>query len=526
MNLAIRNGQTALGIELGSTRIKAVLMDENHQVLAVGSHTWQDQLVNGVWTYDLDQVWAGLQDCYAALKENVRQRYDETLTTIGVIGISAMMHGYLPFDAKGRLLTSFRTWRNTITGKAASMLTQLFSFNMPQRWSLSHLYQAILNDEEHVKDIRFLTTLAGYVHWQLTGRKVLGIGDASGMMPVDSAACSYDKNMMQKFDALIDTKGYPWKLAQLLPQVLVAGEDAGTLTKAGANLLDPSGDLQPGIPFCPPEGDAGTGMTATNSVAVRTGNVSAGTSIFAMVVLDKPLSKMYPEIDMVTTPSGKPVAMVHCNSCTSDLNAWIGLFREFADMSGSCLTSDMLYNQLFSKALEADRDCGGVVSFNCYSGEPVTGLEQGCPLMTRQPNAKFSLANFMRANLYSSVAALAIGMGILKNEEVEIHRILGHGGLFKTPFVGQSILAAALDAPVTVMETASEGGAWGIGLLAMYRLCHTDGEALEDYLESKVFAGMPAKTIMPDHEDVEGFKTWLEKYCAYLPVERAAASLA
>ena len=307
--------------------------------------------------------------------------------------------------------------------------------------------------------------------------------------------------------------------------MLVAGEDAGMLTKAGAKLLDPSGDLQPGIPFCPPEGDAGTGMAATNSVAVRTGNVSAGTSIFAMVVLDKPLSKMYPEIDMVTTPSGKPVAMVHCNSCTSDLNAWIGLFKEFAEMSGGCLTSDMLYNQLFSKALEGDRDCGGIVAFNCYSGEPVTGLEQGCPLMTRQPDAKFTLANFMRANLYSSVAALAVGMGILKNEKVEIHRILGHGGLFKTPFVGQSILAAALDAPVTVMETASEGGAWGIGLLAMYRLHHAEGETLEDYLDNRVFAGMPAKTIMPDHEDVTGFQSWLEKYCAYLPVERTAANL-
>ncbi|MDO4837685.1 MAG: FGGY-family carbohydrate kinase [Clostridia bacterium] len=525
MNSAIRDGQTALGIELGSTRIKAVLIGADHHVLAVGSHTWQDQLVNGVWTYDLDQVWAGLQDCYASLKADVQHRYGETLTKIGVIGISAMMHGYLPFDSKDHLLTPFRTWRNTITGEAASMLTQLFSFNMPQRWSLSHLYQAILNEEDHIKDIRFLTTLAGYVHWQLTGQKVLGIGDASGMMPVDPATCSYDDGMVQKFDALIASKGYPWKLEHLLPQVLVAGEDAGTLTKTGAKLLDPSGDLQPGIPFCPPEGDAGTGMVATNSVAVRTGNVSAGTSIFAMVVLDKPLSKMYPEIDMVTTPSGKPVAMVHCNSCTSDINAWIGLFKEFADMSGGCFTSDMLYNQLFSKALEGDRDCGGIVAFNCYSGEPVTGLEHGCPLMTRQPDAKFSLANFMRANLYSSVAALAIGMGILKNEEVEIHRILGHGGLFKTPFVGQNILAAALDAPVTVMETASEGGAWGIGLLAMYRLHHAEGETLEDYLDSKVFAGMPSKTMTPDHEDVTGFQAWLEKYCAYLPVERAAARL-
>lgn len=525
MSDMIRNGQTALGIEFGSTRIKAVLIGNDHQVLASGSYAWQDTLLNGVWTYDLNQVWAGLQSCYQALKKDVQAQYGETLTTIGAIGISAMMHGYLPFDQDDRLLTPFRTWRNTITGQAAEALTDAFHFNMPQRWSLSHLYQAILNDEPHVKEIRFLTTLAGYVHWQLTGKKVLGVGDASGMMPVDSTTCTYDASMVATFDAMVKEKHYPWHLQELLPQVLCAGEPAGVLTEAGARLLDPSGDLQPGIPFCPPEGDAGTGMTATNSVAAHTGNVSAGTSIFSMVVLDQPLQQMYPEIDMVTTPSGKPVAMVHCNSCTSDLNAWVGLFKEFAEVTGTKLAPDQLYGMLFNAAMQADRDCDGVISFNYYSGEPVTGTERGCPLMTRQPDSAFNLANFMRANLYSSVAALAVGMRILKKEHVEIQKILGHGGLFKTPVVGQSILAAAIDAPVTVMETAGEGGAWGIGLLAMYCVRHSEGETLESYLDNKVFAGMPSSTLEPVKADVEGFQAWLEKYCAHLPVERMAAKL-
>ncbi len=525
MNDMIRNGQTALGIELGSTRIKAVLIGLDHQVLATGSYAWQDKLVNGVWTYDLDLVWTGLQACYKALKDDVQSKYDETLTKIGAIGISAMMHGYLPFDQEDHLLTPFRTWRNTITGQAAAALTDAFNFNMPQRWSLSHLYQAVLNDESHVKDIRFLTTLAGYVHWQLTGRKVLGIGDASGMMPIDSKTCSYDESMVSKFDAMVAEKRYPWHLQEILPEVLCAGENAGTLTEAGAHLLDPSGSLQSGIPFCPPEGDAGTGMTATNSVAAHTGNVSAGTSIFSMVVLDQPLRQVYPEIDMVTTPSGKPVAMVHCNSCTSDLNAWIGLFSEFAKLTGTELSPDKLYGLLFSSAMNADRDCDGIISFNYYSGEPVTGMEHGCPLMTRQPDAKFSLANFMRANLYSCVAALAVGMRILKREHVEIQQIFGHGGLFKTPVVGQSILAAAIDAPVTVMETAGEGGAWGIGLLAMYGMQRENGETLESYLQQKVFAGMPSETLAPEKADTEGFQTWLDRYCAHLPVEKAASSL-
>ena len=523
MKSMICEGKTALGIEFGSTRIKAVLISDDHKVLASGSFDWENQLENGLWTYSMEQVLQGLQSCYRALKADVLARYQVPLTRVGVIGISAMMHGYLPFDEHGKQLAAFRTWRNTSTGAAATALTEMMHFNIPQRWSLAHLYQAILNDEPHVKDIRFLTTLAGYVHWQLTGEKVLGIGDASGMMPVDSATANYNDQMIERFDALVAPKGYPWKLRQLLPRCLRAGEQAGFLTREGALLLDPSGETQSGIPFCPPEGDAGTGMVATNSIAQRTGNVSAGTSIFAMVVLEKPLSKVYPEIDMVTTPTGSPVAMVHCNSCTSDLNAWVGLFRQFAERAGMSLTPDALYGLLFREAMAAERDCNGIIAFNYYAGEPVTGLAEGCPLMLRQPDASFTLGNFMRANLNSAVATLAIGMDILHQEQVKIDCILGHGGLFKTPKVGQSILAAAINAPVTVMETAGEGGAWGIALLAMFSMQRKDGESLEEYLDRAVFTSMPAVRLAPEEADILGFRAWLQKYRACLPVEQAAA---
>ena len=524
MKEAIRLGETALGIEFGSTRIKAVLIGADHRPLASGSHEWENQLVDGVWTYSLAQIEEGLQGCYRALKRDVHARFGITLRKIGAIGISAMMHGYLPFDGQGRLLTPFRTWRNTMTGPAAEKLTALFDFNISQRWSLAHLYQAMLNGEAHVKEIRFLTTLAGYAHWRLTGEKVLGVGDASGIMPIDSATGDYDAAMVAKFDELVAPFGYPWKLKELLPRSLPAGADAGRLTDAGARWLDPEGDLESGIPLCPPEGDAGTGMTATNSVGVRTGNVSAGTSIFSMVVLEKPLAKVYPEIDMVTTPTGKPVAMVHCNSCTSDLNAWVGLFRQFTQAAGMSLSNDELYGLLYRQALQGDADCGGVITCNYFSGEPVTGLAEGRPLAVRRPDARFTLANLMRSKLFSAVATLSIGMELLHGEQVRVERIMGHGGLFKTPEVGQRVLAAAIDTPVTVMETAGEGGAWGIGLLAMYMLRRVAGESLEAYLDEKVFAGMPAVCLSPDARDVEGFHAWLQQYRACLPVEQAAVN--
>lgn len=519
----ILDGKTSLGIEFGSTRIKAVLIGPDHQPLASGSHTWEDQLLDGIWTYSEEMIRGGLQACYMALKEDVKARYGVTLTTIGGIGVSAMMHGYLPFDESMNLLVPFRTWRNTMTGKAAAALTELFGFNIPQRWSLAHLYQAILNEEEHVPQVRHITTLAGYAHWMLTGEKALGVGDASGVMPIDSDADFYDAEMIDKFDALVADKHYPWKLRDILPAVLPAGAVAGRLTKDGAALLDPSGDLQPGIPCCPPEGDAGTGMTATNSVAVRTGNVSAGTSVFAMIVLEKPLSRVYPEIDMVTTPTGKPVAMVHCNTCTSDLNAWVRMLAEFAEACGAKMDMNDLYTLLFNKAMEGDKDGGGLVAFNYYAGEPVTGLAEGCPLFTRLPDAPLTLKNFMRTQLYSALATLKIGMDILEKEQVAIDCVLGHGGYFKTKGVGQSILAAAINSPVTVMSTASEGGAWGIALLAEYMQRKEAGETLESYLAEKVFSAMASETLEPDPADVEGFKRYIERYQACLTAEKAAA---
>ncbi len=517
----IEAGQTALGIEFGSTRIKAVLVDGTCSPIASGSHEWENRLEGGIWTYSMDDVWRGLSDCYADLKRDVQAKYGAALTRIGAIGVSAMMHGYLAFDAADKLLVPFRTWRNTITGQAAEALTALLGFNIPQRWSAAHLYQAILNGEPHVKDIAFVTTLAGYVHWQLTGEKVLGVGDASGMFPIAASCDGYDADKMAKFDAQIADRQFGWTLEQVLPRVLGAGEDAGRLTDAGAKRLDPTGALSSGCPLCPPEGDAGTGMVATNAVAQRTGNISAGTSVFAMIVLEKGLSRVYPEIDMVTTPTGKPVAMVHCNNCTSDLNAWVSLFGEFSRAMGIEADANRLFGTLYNRALEGDADCGGLLAYNYFSGEHMTGLTEGRPLFVRTPDAKFTLANFMRTHLYAALGTLSLGMRILTDEQVAIDKIFGHGGLFKTKGVGQRIMAAAIDTPVSVMETAGEGGAWGIALLAAY-LKDRQGETLEAFLDAKVFAGLAGETIAPDAADVAGFRAFLEKYEAGLPIERAA----
>ena len=512
--------KTVLGIELGSTRIKAVLIDEKHIPVAQGDYEWENQYVNGVWTYSMDMVHDGLQACFASLKADVRARYDTELTTVGAIGVSAMMHGYLPFDKEGRQLAEFRTWRNTTTGEAAAELTELFGFNIPQRWSIAHLYQAILNGEEHVKDIAFLTTLAGYIHWRLTGEKVMGIGEASGMFPIDSEKLDYDEGMIQKFKALTGVD-----LRAILPKVLLAGECGGTLTAVGAAFLDPSGTLKPGIPLAPCEGDAGTGMAATNAVRVRTGNVSAGTSDFAMIVTDKPLG-VHREIDMVTTPTGLPVAMVHCSNCTSDINAWISLLAEYAEMLGVSVDKPELFVRLFNKALEGDADCGGLLSFNYFSGEGVTALDKGRPVFARMPNAKFTLANFMRAHLLSALATLKIGLDILtQTEKVEIEKLCGHGGFFKTPGVGQRMLSAAVGAPVSVMETAGEGGPYGMALLAAYMLWKDEGETLEDYLDSKVFADAKSTTLMAEASDIAGFSIFLSRYKKALPMERCATEV-
>lgn len=520
---AIDSGSTVLGIEFGSTRIKAVLIDGTHAPVAMGTHDWENRLEGGVWTYTLEDIWEGLQNCYASLAADVRSRYGTVLKKLGGIGFSGMMHGYMAFGADSKLLVPFRTWRNTITEEACKVLTPLFSFNIPQRWSIAHLYQAILNGEEHVKDISYLTTLAGYIHWQLTGVKAMGVGEASGMFPIDSERVDFHGRMMEQFDSLVAEKHYPWKLKEILPKVMGAGENAGMLTAEGARLLDPSGNLEPGCPMCPPEGDAGTGMAATNSVAVRTGNVSAGTSVFAMVVLEEPLSAVYEEIDMVTTPDGKPVAMVHCNNCTSDLNAWVNLFGEFASCFGIKVDRDQLYGGLYRRALEGDADCGGLISYNYFSGEPVTGFEEGRPLFVRMPDSNFTLANFMRTHLYSSLAALKIGLDILmKKERVTVDSIMGHGGFFKTPVVGQRIMAAAMNAPVTVMDTAGEGGAWGIAVLAAYMLEKEAGESLSAYLENRIFAGQSGSRIDPEPGDIQGIDAFIERYSQGLAVERAA----
>ena len=519
----IANGKAVLGIEFGSTRIKAVLVDENNMPIASGDHDWENRLENGVWTYTLEDIWTGLQDCYQKMTEDVKEKYGVAVEKLAAIGFSAMMHGYLAFDKEGNLLVPFRTWRNTITQEASEALTKVFNFHVPQRWSIAHLYQAILNGEEHVPQVDFFTTLDGYIHWQLTGEKVLGVGSASGMFPIDSTIKDYDKAMIQKFDELVAPKGFPWKLEHLLPKVLLAGDKAGVLTEEGAKKLDPTGTLQAGCPLCPPEGDAGTGMVATNSVKQRTGNVSAGTSVFAMIVLEKALKRVHEEIDMVTTPSGDAVAMVHCNNCTSDLNAWVNIFKEFAESFGIDVDMNKLFGTLYNKALEGDKDCGGLLAYNYFSGEHITGLEEGRPMFVRTPDSKFSLANFMRANLYTSLGALKVGLDILlKEEEVAIDRITGHGGLFKTKGVGQKILAAAMDATVSVMKTAGEGGAWGIALLASYMVNKDAGEALEDYLQNKVFGGDEGEKMDPNSEDVKGFDEFIQRYRAGFPIERAA----
>ena len=504
----IESGKAILGIEFGSTRIKAVLIDPENKPVAQGSHVWENQLIDGLWTYSIDAIWAGLQDCYADLCADVKKQYDTEIESLAAIGISAMMHGYMAFNDKEEILVPFRTWRNTNTGL---------------RWSISHLYQAILNGEPHVKDIAYLTTLAGYVHWQLTGKKVLGIGDASGMLPIDPDTKNYSVAMVEKFDKMIAPKGFSWKLTDILPKVLSAGENAGFLTPEGAKKLDVSGRLKAGIPLCPPEGDAGTGMVATNAVKQRTGNVSAGTSSFSMIVLEKDLSKPYEVIDMVTTPDGSPVAMVHCNNCTSDLNAWVNLFKEYQELLGVPVDMNEVFGKLYNHALDGDADCGGLIAYNYISGEPVTKLAEGRPMVVRSANDKFNLANFMRANLYASVAVLKIGNDILfKEEKIKVDRITGHGGLFKTKGVGQRILAAALNSPISVMETAGEGGAWGIALLGAYLVNNEKQLSLADYLDEQVFAGNTGVEITPDEKDVAGFNAYIENYKAGLSIEEMA----
>lgn len=517
------NGKAVLGIEMGSTRIKAVLVNEKNEPIASGSHEWENQLVNNIWTYSEEAIWKGIQDSYQDMVRDVKEKYGVPVKKLAALGFSAMMHGYMPFDKAGNLMVPFRTWRNTMTEQASEELTQLFAYHIPQRWSIAHLYQAILNKEEHVKDIDFMTTLEGYVHWKLTGEKVLGVGEASGMFPVDMNIRNYDKKRMEQFDELTAPYHFPWKLEDILPKVLLAGEEAGRLTEEGVKLLDITGELEAGVPLCPPEGDAGTGMVATNSVAQRTGNVSAGTSVFAMVVLEKELSKVYPEIDLVTTPTGNLVAMVHCNNCTSDLNAWVGIFREFAESMGMKVDMNQLFGTLYRKAMEGDADCGGLLAYNYFSGEHITGFEEGRPMFVRTPESKFNLANFMRVHLFTALGALKTGMDILLKEEgVRLDKILGHGGLFKTKGVGQNLLAGAINTPVSVMETAGEGGAWGIAVLASYLVNKEENETLEQYLDNKVFAGQEGVEVQPDERDVKGFDAFMEKYAAGLAIERAA----
>ena len=512
--------KTVLGIELGSTRIKAVLIDQQHRPIASGDYEWENRLVNGIWTYSMESVHTGLRACVKALKDDLKDEFGLDLTTVGAIGVSAMMHGYLPFDKDGKQLAEFRTWRNTITGEAAEKLTALFGFNIPQRWSIAHLYQAMLNGEEHVKDIAYLTTLAGYIHWKLTGEKVMGVGEASGMFPIDSETGDYDAVMLRKF---LDLTGLD--LRTVLPKVLPAGACGGRLTEAGARFLDPDGTLQSGIPVAPCEGDAGTGMTATNSVRVRTGNVSAGTSDFAMIVADHPLG-VHREIDMVTTPDGLPVAMVHCNNCTSDINAWVNLFSEFARLMGLDVNRGELFTKLFQKALSGEPDCGGLLSYNYFSGEGVTDLDEGRPVFVRSPSARFTLSNFMRTHLLSALATLKIGMDILtETEQVSIDRLYGHGGFFKTPEVGQRMLSAAVGVPVSVMKTAGEGGPYGMALLGAYMLWHEEGESLPDYLDNKVFADAQSSTITATQEDIDGFNAFLAQYRKALPLERLATEV-
>lgn len=519
----IADGRTVLGIEFGSTRIKAVLIDEKNEPVASGSYEWENELQDHIWTYSLDHVWEGLAKSYAQLKQEVWNRYGVTLKRLSAIGISGMMHGYLVFDQAGNQLVPFRTWRNTMTEEASAKLTNLFHYNIPQRFSIAHLYQSVLNGESHIREIDYMTTLAGYVHWKLTGRRVLGVGDASGMFPIDILKGDYDSGMSADFDCLISGRDIPWKLTHILPEVLIAGEEAGVLTPEGAALLDSDRELMSGIPLCPPEGDAGTGMAATNSVAKRTCNVSAGTSIFAMLVLEKNLSKGYPEIDLVTTPGGHLVGMVHCNNCSSDLNAWVSLLGEAAALTGAELDEGELFRLLFHKAWEGDPDCGGLLSYNYVSGEHITGFAEGRPLFTRRPTSAFNLANFMRSHLYTAFGALKLGLDILLvDEKAGLDRIFGHGGLFKTKGVAQGILASVVNAPVSVLSTAGEGGAWGIALLASYLIHKSGDETLEDYLSAEVFDGKDGFVMQPDPTAVTGFETYMDRYKAGLAIERAA----
>ena len=518
----IENGEVVVGIEFGSTRIKSVMTDFVGNIVASGDFTWENSLVDGIWTYDINLIHEGLKTSYANLVADVNAKYGCDILNIKGLGISAMMHGYLAFDKNGNLLVPFRTWRNSITGEAADKLTESFGFNIPERWSIAHLYQAILNKEEHVKDIAFITTLAGYIHYKLTGEKVLGVGDASGMFPIDSKTRNYNKEMLDKFRELVKDNGFSWDIEDILPRVLIAGENAGTLTKEGALFLDNSGKLNEGTILAPPEGDAGTGMVATDSVKVRTGNVSAGTSVFAMVVLDKPLSKLYREIDVVTTPVGDDVAMVHCNNCTSDINAWAGIFAGFLKASGKDVDMNEVYTTMFNSALDGEKDGGDVVALNYFSGEQITGFASGRPFVARGENATFNFETFMRVTLYSAVASLKIGMDVLADEGVSLDRMVGHGGFFKTPVVGQKIMAAALNAPVTTLETAGEGGPWGMALLALYAVNKEDGESLSDFLDKKIFGEGGGSTINPDKADVAGFNEFMKNYKAALMVEKAA----
>ncbi len=521
----VEAGKGILGIEFGSTRIKSVLIDGQGSIIAKGSFAWENHLIDGIWTYGQEEIWNGLQDCYRDLAANVERSYGVKLHKIAAIGISGMMHGYIPFDKDGRQLAAFRTWRNNITQQAAGELTELFEYNIPQRWSIAHLYQAILNGEEHVRKIAFLTTLAGYVHWRLTGRKVAGVGEASGMFPIDIQTGRYDKSMLEKFDARIADRHFDWKIEEILPEVLTAGQAAGTLTAEGAKLLDTTGTLQAGAEVCPPEGDAGTGMVATNSIAVRTGNISAGTSAFAMVVLEKELSKVYEQLDMVTTPTGKLVAMAHANNCTTDINAWVGLFGECLRAFGVDCAPDELYRTLFKQALAGDADCGKLLAYCFYSGEHGVGLSEGCPLFLHPEDANFNLANFIRVHLYTAFGAMKLGMDILlKEEQVKIEKILGHGGIFNTKGVAQSILAAALNVPVAVMETAGEGGAWGIALLAAYLEENRKGRSLENFLDETIFAKFATSVAEPDAATVKGYESFIENYKRGLLVEKEAVN--
>ena len=519
----IRAGKTSLGIEFGSTRIKAVLIDDTYTTIAAGDYGWASHLEDGLWSYSQEEIWTGLQTAYAALAEDVENAYGEKLTRVGRIGFSAMMHGYLAFGKDGELLVPFRTWQNTNTSEAHEKLSELFQYNIPERWSIAHLYQAVLNNEEHIGKVDFFTTLAGYVHWKLTGKKVLGVGDASGMFPIDPTTHTYETEFIEKFNAIPEVAAQPWKLADLLPEPLVAGTPAGTLTEEGAKLLDPTGTLQPGITFAPPEGDAGTGMVATNSVRVRTGNVSAGTSIFAMVVLERKLERLHPEVDLVTTPAGDLAGMSHANNFTSDLNAWVGLFGQFAAAIGTPVDAGTLYGTLFRAAIadDVDSNCGGLINYPFRSGEFLAGLPEGRPLFARGPEARMSLGNFMRAQLFSAFSPVKIGMDVMtKDEGVAVDSLVGHGGIFTTPKVAQKILAAAFDTPIKVMSTAAEGGAWGMAVLADY-LWHAD-QPLDEFLDARVFADAASTTENPDEGDVAGFEEFFDRFRKGLPIEHVA----